>query len=136
PDQMPRLKEAGVVDAGGMGLVVVLEALARAAGADIGPAKQATGADSPPPVRDEASSTYKYEVQYLLRSDSPNLDPLRKLLGTIGDSVAVIGGEGLWRAHVHTDDRERAVALGEAFGEPSDVAVVDFAEQIRASNAR
>ena len=136
PEQMPRLKEAGVVDAGGMGLVVVLEAMARALGADVGPAKQAVPADSPPPVRDEASSTYTYEVQYLLHSDAANLDPLRKLLGTIGDSVALIGGQGLWRVHVHTDDHERAVSLGEAFGEPSDVEVVDFAEQIRATNAR
>ena len=38
--------------------------------------------------------------------------------------------------HVHTDDRARAVSLGEAFGEPSDVEVVDFAEQIRATNQR
>jgi DAK2 domain fusion protein YloV len=136
PEQLPRLKEAGVVDAGGMGLVVVLEALARAVGADVGPAKPATADDSPPPVRDEASSTYTYEVQYLLHSDAVNLAPLRKLLGTIGDSVAVIGGVGLWRVHVHTDERERAVSLGEAFGEPSDVEVVEFAEQIRATNAR
>ncbi|HLW18306.1 MAG TPA: DAK2 domain-containing protein [Actinomycetota bacterium] len=137
PEQLPRLKEAGVVDAGGMGLVVVLEALARSVGADVGPAKRVMSGDSPPPpVRDEASSTYKYEVQYLLHSDAANIGPLRKLLGTIGDSVAVIGGEGLWRVHVHTDDRERAVTLGDAFGEPSDVEVVDFAEQIRATNAR
>lgn len=137
PEQLPALAAAGVVDAGGMGLVVVLEALARAVGADVGhPARAATADEPPPPVRDEASSTYTYEVQYLLRSDAADLDPLRTLLGTIGDSVAVIGGEGLWRVHVHTDDQDRAVRLGEAFGEPADVEVVDFAEQIRATNAR
>jgi dihydroxyacetone kinase-like predicted kinase len=135
---MPALAAAGVVDAGGMGLVVVLEAIARALGGDVGrPPPAAAPADTmPPPVRDEASAKYKYEVQYLLRSDAASLDPLRKLLGTIGDSVAVIGGDGLWRAHVHTDDRDRAVSLGEAFGEPYDVHVVDFAEQIRATNER
>jgi len=138
PEQMPVLAAAGVVDAGGMGLVIVLEAFARALGGDVGhPARAAAPADAtPPPVRDEASATYTYEVQYLLRSDATTLDPLRKLLGTIGDSVAVIGGEGLWRVHVHTDDRERAVSLGEAFGEPSQVEVADFAEQIHATNER
>lgn len=136
PEQLPRLAEAGVVDAGGMGLVVVLEALARAVGADIAPPQHPAAADAPPPVRDDASSTFKFEVQYLLHSDAANLDPLRTLLGTIGDSVAVIGGDGLWRVHVHTDDRDRAVSLGDAFGEPSDVEVVDFARQIRATNAR
>ena len=138
PEQMPALAAAGVVDAGGMGLVVVLEAFARSLGGDVGhpAAAPSTGDAPPPPVRDEASATYKYEVQYLLRSDAATLDPLRKLLGTIGDSVAVIGGDGLWRVHVHTEDRERAVSLGDAFGDPSDVEVVDFAEQIRAANER
>ena len=137
PEQMPALAAAGVVDAGGMGLVVILEALARAAGGDVGrPPPRAVAGDTLPPVRDEASATYAYEVQYLLRSDASNMDPLRKLLGEIGDSVAVIGGDGLWRVHVHTDDHARAMTLGEAFGEPTDVEVVDFAEQIRASNER
>jgi fatty acid kinase len=137
PEQMPALAAAGVVDAGGMGLVIVLEAFARALGGDVGhPARAASVDATPPPVRDEASAKFAYEVQYLLRSDAVTLDPLRKLLGTIGDSVAVVGGDGLWRVHVHTDDRERAVSLGEAFGEPSQVEVVDFAQQIRATNER
>ena len=138
PEQLKALADAGVVDAGGMGLVVVLAALARALGANVDEIHIGGdgGGETLPPVRDEASATYKYEVQYLLDSGASNLDPLRKLLGTIGDSVAVIGGEGMWRVHVHTDDRDRAVSLGEAFGTPSSVEVVDFSEQIRATNAR
>ncbi|MGZ4141525.1 MAG: DAK2 domain-containing protein [Actinomycetota bacterium] len=136
PEQMPTLAQAGVVDAGGMGLVVVLEAFARALGGDVGrPAPVASDApDAPPPIRDAASSRYKYEVQYLLRTEQATLDPLRKLLGGIGDSVAVIGSDGLWRVHVHTDDRDRAVSLGEAFGETSRIEIVDFAEQIEKTN--
>jgi DAK2 domain fusion protein YloV len=137
PDQLKALADAGVVDAGGMGLVVVLAAVARALGGNVeGLQVSSADDDSPPPIRDEASSTFKYEVQYLLDSDATSLEPLRKLLGTIGDSVAVIGGEGMWRVHVHTDDRERAVSLGEAFGTPSSIEVVTFSEQISATNAR
>jgi DAK2 domain fusion protein YloV len=136
PEQMPLLAQAGVVDAGGMGLVVVLDAFARALGGDVGrPAPTASETDAlPPPIRDATSSRCAYEVQYLLRAPDETLEPLRKLLGTVGDSVAVIGGEGLWRVHVHTDDRERAVELGAAFGETSGVEVVNFAEQIEATN--
>ena len=137
PEQLQALADAGVVDAGGMGLVVVLSALARALGGSVEavPITQVEEG-APPPIRDEASSTFAYEVQYLLESEATSLEPLRKLLGTIGDSVAVIGGEGLWRVHVHTDDKERAVSLGEAFGRPVSVEVVEFTEQIRAANAR
>jgi DAK2 domain fusion protein YloV len=136
PEQMPILKEAGVVDAGGMGLVVMLDAFARALGADVGRPAPAEGEThtTPAPIRDAASSRYAYEVQYLLRAPDETMQPLRNLLGSIGDSVAVIGGDGLWRIHVHTDERERAIAMGDAFGDVSDVDVVSFAEQIEQTN--
>jgi DAK2 domain fusion protein YloV len=135
PEQLPLLAQAGVVDAGGMGLVVVLEAFARALGGDVGhPAPEQMGDEAPAPIRDTMSSRYAYEVQYLLRAPAGIAEPLRKLLAEIGDSVAVIGGEGLWRAHVHTNDKDRAVSLGGAFGEVSDVEVQSFAEQIEARN--
>jgi hypothetical protein len=73
-------------------------------------------------------------VQYLLQAADETIGPLRKLLASIGDSVAVIGGDGLWRVHVHTDEGERAIGMGEAFGETSDVEVVSFAEQIEQTN--
>jgi len=136
PEQLPLLAQAGVVDAGGMGLVVILEAFARALGGDVGhaPPNPDERDQAPPPIRDATSSRFAFEVQYLLHAPGATMDPLRNLLGTIGDSVAVIGNEGMWRVHVHTDAKDEAVSLGKAFGEVSDIEVQDFAALITAKN--
>ena len=130
PDLLPILKDAGVVDAGGMGLCVVLDAVA------------ASVAGRPLPVaprtlkpvvrqREAGSSAFAYEVQYLLEeADDEQAVALRQRLGGIGDSVAVIGGVGLWNVHVHTNEVGRAIEMGMAAGRPHDISVVAFADQI------
>ncbi len=133
PEQMPLLAENGVVDAGGMGLVVVLEAIAGALGSPVEPfVLPEVTAESPAIVcaRDVGDPTMRWEVQYVLEVADDRMPALQRLLGTIGDSVVVIGGEGRWRVHVHTDEPDRAVKLGEALGPVSDHEVVDFREQI------
>lgn len=123
----PVLARAGVVDAGGAGFAIALAAIAESLGAQriflqSLPAPRAWLCDDPP--------TFGFEVMYLLRAGDDAIAPLRELLGTIGDSVAIVGGMGEWRVHVHTDDHERAIALGEAVGDAADVQVVSFAEQM------
>lgn len=130
PDLLPILKESGVVDAGAMGLCVVLDAFA------------ASVAGRPLPVaprplkpvvrrREAGSSAFAYEVQYLLEDgDDEQAVALRQRLGGIGDSVAVIGGAGLWNVHVHTNEVGRAIEMGMAAGRPHDISVVAFADQI------
>jgi DAK2 domain fusion protein YloV len=130
PELLPVLKQSGVVDAGGMGLCVVLDAFA------------ASVAGRPLPVaprtlrpvvrqREAGSSAFAYEVQYLLEeADDEQALALRQRLGSIGDSVAVIGGAGLWNVHVHTNDVGRAIEMGMAAGRPHDISVVAFADQI------
>ena len=130
PEMLPVLKQAGVVDAGGMGLCVVLDAAA------------ATIAGRPVPVdtrnlrptvrnREAGSSAFAYEVQYLLEDAvDDQVATLRQRLGGIGDSVALIGGAGLWNVHVHTNEVGRAIEMGMAVGRPHDISVVAFADQI------
>ncbi|HVL33236.1 MAG TPA: DAK2 domain-containing protein, partial [Actinomycetota bacterium] len=131
PEEMPLLAAAGVVDAGGLGLVIILDAFARSLGADGIPIAIATPASAVMGSECEGPSlTFAYEVQYVLQSSDESIPAFRELLGTIGDSVAVIGGNGSWRVHVHTNDRARAVALGEAIGTVSDIEEVSFAQQI------
>jgi dihydroxyacetone kinase-like predicted kinase len=127
---MIALANAGVVDAGGMGLVEILYAMARALGASVNDvlphvlySARARKGSAPAPA-------FKYEVQYLLRARDEEVRDLRRALGKIGDSVAVIGGRGRWRVHVHTDDRDAAIALGDRRGEVSDSEIVDLARQI------
>jgi hypothetical protein len=81
--------------------------------------------------REAGSSAFAYEVQYLLEeADDVQIGTLRQRLGGIGDSVAVIGGSGLWNVHVHTNEVGRAIEIGMAVGRPHDISVAAFADQI------
>ena len=133
PEQLPVLKQAGVVDAGGMGLCVVFDA---AAATIAGRPLPVVAANLRPVVRDReaGSSAFAYEVQYLLHeADDQQMPTMRQRLGGIGDSVAVIGGAGVWNVHVHTNEVGRAIEIGMAVGRPQDISVVAFADQIAAA---
>jgi hypothetical protein len=128
PDQLPILARAGVVDAGGQGWVLLLEAL-RAALDDPTPplapvlaAYGLAGTGTHPHVRslplrtgdDDADGAF--EVMYLLEADDAVVPGVRAELDQIGASVVVVGGDGLWNVHVHTDDPGPAIEAGVAVG--------------------
>jgi dihydroxyacetone kinase-like predicted kinase len=60
---------------------------------------------------------------------------MRKTLAGLGDSLVVVGGEGLWNVHVHVDDVGAAVEAGVAAGRPHRIRVTHFVEQVAASRA-
>ncbi|HEV7823544.1 MAG TPA: DAK2 domain-containing protein [Mycobacteriales bacterium] len=131
PQQLPALARAGVVDAGGRGLVVLLDALV----AVVGGAAPATAPlarvvrDPAPQVveRESGSPAYGYEVQYLL--DAPAVDALRGELAELGDSLVVVGtGDGVWNVHVHVNDVGAAIEAGIRAGRPHRISVTRFAD--------
>ncbi|ODT97574.1 MAG: dihydroxyacetone kinase [Pseudonocardia sp. SCN 72-86] len=145
--QLPELARAGVVDAGGYGLLVVLDALATALGrpADEAPSppppartRTARGAEALTTDRESGSDRFSYEVMFLLDStDDARVSVLRAELGAVGDSVAVVGdgtagGAGLWNVHVHCNDVGAAVEAGIEAGRPHRVTVMRFADQVGA----
>jgi DAK2 domain fusion protein YloV len=138
PEQLPTLARAGVVDAGGRGLVVLLDALARVVG---GSAPDAPGPVHPVPggvavAREAGSSAYSYEVQYLLDAPDGAVDALRATLGGLGDSLVVVGdGAGVWNVHVHVNDIGAAIEAGVLAGRPHRIGVTRFADQIAAAPA-
>ena len=78
-----------------------------------------------------------YEVMYLLDSDDPAaVERLKGDLAPLGDSLVVVGGEGLWNVHVHVDDVGAAIEAGIAAGRPHRVRVTHFAEQVEAAAQR
>jgi hypothetical protein len=77
-----------------------------------------------------------YEVMYLLDAADPAIAPLRKRLGALGDSLVVVGGEGLWNVHIHVDDVGAAIEAGIEAGRPHRVRVTHFAEQVARSASR
>ena len=140
PEQLPALKAAGVVDAGGRGLVVVLEALARVMGA----AHDEAG-DAPAPLvgrdhsalvgaRESGSAEFGYEVQFLLDAADGAIAPLKRRLGRLGDSLLVVGGKGLYNVHVHVNDVGAALEVAVRAGRPHRVAVTRFADQMAAED--
>jgi DAK2 domain fusion protein YloV len=125
PDQLAVLAEAGVVDAGGRGLLVLLDALTttvagqaptRRAYRPAAPASRHDVGEPPPP---------QFEVMYLLGgADAEAMDGLRVALHGLGDSVALApAADGRHSVHVHTDDAGAAVEAGLAAGTVSRIRI-------------
>nr|WP_246044709.1 DAK2 domain-containing protein [Rhodococcus oryzae] len=138
PSQLSVLGAAGVVDAGGLGLLVILDALVGVVtGAT--PERQdivvvpvtlaSPGAVAPPSACADEPGDQDYEVMYLLSgSDSRRVDTLRSRLGELGDSVIIVGdGDGSWSVHVHCSDPGPAVEAGLAAGRTHDIRISCFA---------
>ena len=132
PSQMDLLARAGVVDAGGRVLVVVLDATEQAL---TGRSAPTTRAVVPVPIEagvDLVEGGPAYEVMYLLDAADDEIPALRKTLAALGDSLVVVGGERLWNVHVHVDDVGAAIEAGLQAGTPRRIAVTHFADQVAA----
>lgn len=139
PEQLDVLAQAGVVDAGGRGVSVILDAAETVlTGRRPIPVTAPLGRHViPVPVlapggagEDLHEDGPAYEVMYLLDAPDDVAPALRERLGELGDSVVVVGGEGLWNVHVHTDDVGAAIEAGLEDGRPHRIRVTHFAEQI------
>ena len=88
------------------------------------------------PEADLSPDGPSYEVMYLLDAEDDAIPELRSRLAGLGDSLVVVGGEGLWNVHVHVDDVGAAIEAGIAAGRPHRVRVTHFAEQVAQSRRR
>jgi len=135
PDQLQVLRDAGVVDAGGRGVVVILDAAETALTGRV-PPKVEGPFRIPQPMLDAGGDFVAggpaYEVMYLLDAGDEAVGPLRTTLGGLGDSLVVVGGEGLWNVHVHVDDVGAAIEAGITAGRPHRIRVTHFADQVAA----
>jgi len=129
PSQLDVLSRAGVVDAGGRGIVVLLDVLQAVIDERevILPAPR-LASPTLDPGDDSRSQSAAYEVMYLIDTADDRVPALRAALDEIGEAVVVSGGDGLWNVHVHTDDAPAAVDLGVAAGRPHDIRVTEINE--------
>ena len=135
PDQLPVLARAGVVDAGGRGLCLVLEALASVVGGEPVPVHRPVRHHRREMPRETGSDAYGYEVQYLLAAPEPAVATLREELAGLGDSLVVVGaGEGTWTVHVHVNDIGGAIEAGLRAGRPRRITVTRFADEPAAAS--
>ncbi|WP_369273641.1 DAK2 domain-containing protein [Streptomyces sp. R11] len=144
PGQLAVLERAGVVDAGGRGLLAVLGALVETfTGEAAAPvAHQASGVHarvqggspggetSLAYVEDctdaVAAGAPAFEVIYLLEAEDAAVARLRGRLDDLGDSLVIVGGDGLWNVHVHVDDAGAAVEAGVEAGRPYRIRITHF----------
>ena len=140
PEQLEPLRAAGVVDAGGRGLSVILDAAETVlTGRRPMPVQHPIGTHTIPVTAgrtDLRADGPSYEVMYLLDADDGAVPALREALAPLGDSLVVVGGDGLWNVHVHVDDVGAAIEAGIAAGRPHRVSVTHFAEQVAAAASR
>ncbi len=147
PELLPVLKDAGVVDAGGAGYLLLLDSALHVV--DGSPLPEPDEGDGPTAAQLEAVShrhadtdggldvsEQRYEVMYFLDLADERIDAFKHGWGEIGDSIVVVGGDGLWNCHVHTNDIGAAIEVALTLdGRPKQIRVTDLFEEMAAEHA-
>jgi len=146
PDMLPVLKDAGVVDAGGAGFLLLLDSALHIV--DGVPIPEPEEIDGPSTEQLEAVahrratdggvdvSELRYEVMYFLHLEDGKIHNFKQDWGEIGDSIVVVGGDGLWNCHVHTNDIGAAIEVAiDVGGRPKQIRVTDLFEEMAEEHA-
>jgi DAK2 domain fusion protein YloV len=147
-DQLPALRKAGVVDAGGYGLLVIfrgiaagMAALTHAGGQVIGTrvtlrSTPGGGPQAPAPREASELSVFRYCTSLLIRGDGIDTESFEAFLQPIGDSALVVGDSRLVKVHVHTNDPGAVLSEALKHGAIGDVEINDMHEQTKARDER
>ena len=151
PEQLQVLKDAGVVDAGGAGFLLLLDSVLFVVDGEPLPVAEPDDG-TPGPVgavfdavarRHAAApgevdvSEQRYEVMYFLDLPDDRIREFKEHWGAIGDSIVVVGGDGLWNCHVHTNQIGSAVEVAlELGGRPKSIRVTDLFEEVDEEHAK
>ncbi len=144
PDMLPALKQAGVVDSGGKGLIYIYMGYAAAMRGETIEEMLAASAAEKGGFQDDHDAitefTYLYHVAYTLQNlredcTEGDVDSFRRRLNRIGNAVNVEGDEAPYRVHVHTNNPGLAMEYGIELGEAVDVEVENMAATRRAKEA-
>jgi DAK2 domain fusion protein YloV len=136
PELLPVLREAGVVDAGGYGVIVIFAGVVAALRGEAAAPRLEHHAPARITHPEHQSSTYRYCTNFAVTG--VDLDDGRYVgaLEELGDSVLVVGDRTTLKVHVHTDDPETAIALFAGAGEVSRLDVADMRAQVAQRDAR
>lgn len=144
PEQLPVLKKAGVVDAGGQGLLFVFEGMRSVLDGRgiIAPAEERPEAESIRPDRNAAGEyigeitfTYCTEFIILRRPGAPGHGGLRPYLEGIGDCVVVVDDDAVIKCHVHTDQPGSALQKALEYGQLTNIKIENMREQYEKQRA-
>jgi len=130
PEQLEVLREAGVVDAGGAGLVELLRGVAAAvAGVPVPEAPVVATERAGIDAIHLEPSRYRYCTVFVVEGEALDRDTLEAQLERLGDSLLVVGDESALKVHVHTDDPGAALSLGTAAGVIEGIEIANMQEQ-------
>jgi dihydroxyacetone kinase-like predicted kinase len=136
PDQLQILKDAGVVDAGGAGLVELVRGVAAAVSGEpipeAPPQQESLGLDA---VHQELSR-YRYCTVFVIEGKGLDRDELESELEQLGDSLLVVGDDTAIKVHVHTDDPGAALSIGTRAGTIDRIEIANMHEQTQQREAR
>jgi DAK2 domain fusion protein YloV len=146
PELLPVLKDAGVVDAGGAGYLLFLDAALHIVDGD--PLPEPNEGEGPTAEQLELLSRrhakdgeldvseQRYEVMYFVDLADEHIEEFKQSWGEIGDSIVVVGGDGLWNCHVHTNDIGAAIETALTLdGRPKQIRVTDLFEEMAEEHA-
>lgn len=141
PEMLPVLKKAGVVDAGGRGLLVILGGFAKVLTGDVKEVSFEAPEEKPETqevgYNDLADIEYAYCTEFFIininkKTTEADIDKLREKLMEIGDSVICIGDLNLVKVHVHTNEPGVALTAALQLGELNNLKIENMLEQNRA----
>ncbi len=146
PELLPVLKDAGVVDAGGAGYLLFLDSALFVVDGD--PLPEPNEGNGPSEAQLELVShrhaqdggldvsEQRYEVMYFVDLLDERIQEFKESWGEIGDSIVVVGGDGLWNCHVHTNDIGAAIETAlKLDGRPKQIRVTDLFEEMAEEHA-
>ena len=139
PDLLPILRQAGVVDSGGQGLVYILEGMMRYAQGELSLDEQAEARAATENISAQAlavpeggSLEFPYDVQFILTGRNLNVSQVRARIDAMGDSTVVVGDSSTIKVHIHVKDPGEPLSYGISLGHVSDVVVENMQEQMEA----
>jgi DAK2 domain fusion protein YloV len=143
PEQLEVLKAAGVVDAGGTGLMLLIDGFLHVvdgrelpaasiteAVADAGHVEELQILAHGDEGHEKGLADLRYEVMYILEAPDEAIGAFKDVWAGIGDSIVVVGGDGLFNCHIHTDDIGPAIEAAIEIGRPSKIRVTDLLEEV------
>lgn len=127
PEQLPILREAGVVDAGGAGLAALLDGMRLALTGE--PFPEVDADEGAPAALRVPQESYGYCTEFLVRGAELDLSRLRAILGELGDSLLVVGDTSLARVHLHSFQPGRAIDAALQHGAVEGVKIENMQDQ-------
>jgi uncharacterized protein len=139
PEMLPQLKQAKVVDAGGMGLLILLNGMLEALSKDLevelfGEGQVKDNSDSFQPLESNinpADIKFGYCTEFLILSENVNIPNFKDELEKRGDSIVLVGLEDIVKVHIHTNDPGEVLSMAVKMGELSKIKIDNMREQHR-----